>query len=105
MAVWIALAVFVLCLVGGCLLVARKGLATWRQLGRVRGQFGSELERIADATAVISVQLDRAHESSERLVEARQRLAESRARLGTQLGAVREARTAVDRLLWFLPGR
>lgn len=105
MAVWIALAVFLLCLAVGLALAVTKGARAWRAVKQTKASFGSGLDRISDATAGISAQLDRAQESQERLAAAQARLAESRARLRVQLGAVREARRAVDRMLWFLPGR
>ena len=69
-----------------------------------RGAFSDETARIAEVSEQIQVHLDRASASSERLGAVAERLAVSRAKLEVQLQAIREARHAMRRLLWFLPG-
>jgi hypothetical protein len=104
MAVWISLAFCLVGLVAGIAYVVIRGLSLWRQLKRTGGAFGEETARIADVSAQIQVHLDRADASSARLRAVAERLAVSRARLDVQVQAVREARHAMQRLLWFLPG-
>lgn len=103
-AIWIALAVLVVGVAGGIAFVVVRGLALWRQLRSTGGAVTAEVDRISAAAAEIQGQLDRAAASSVRLGEASERLARSRAQLDVQLAAVREARRAVGRLLWWLPG-
>jgi hypothetical protein len=81
-----------------------RGLALWRQFKRTGGAFSDETARIAEVSEQIQTQLDRASASSERLRVVSERLAVSRAQLDVQLQAIREARHAMRRLLWFLPG-
>ena len=104
MAVWIALAFLLAGVVLGLLYVVFRGLALWRHVKRAKAAFGAESARIAEVTADIQGQLDRASGSSARLGETSARLAVARARLAVQLEALREARHTVRRLLWFLPG-
>jgi hypothetical protein len=103
-AFWIALAVLLAGVIGGIAYVVVRGIALWRQVKRTGGAFGDEAGRISEVSAQIQGHLDRASVSSGKLAEASQRLAVSRARLDVQLGAVREARHTVRRVLWFLPG-
>ncbi len=104
MAVWIALAFSLVAVVAGLVYVVVRGLALWRQLKRTGSAFGAEADRISRVSAEIQVHLDRASASNEQLGSAAARLAASRARLDVQLQAVREARHAMRRLAWFLPG-
>jgi hypothetical protein len=104
MAVWIALAFYVVALVVGLAYAVIRGFVLWRRVKRASGAFNAETARISEVTAEIQVQLDRANASGERLGESAARLAVSRAQLDVQLQAIREARHAVRRVLWFLPG-
>jgi hypothetical protein len=104
MVVWIALAFLLLGVVAGIAYVVIRGLLLWRQVKRTGGAFSAEAERISRVSAEIEVHLERAETSKERLGEAAERLAVSRAKLDVQLQAIREARHAMRRLLWFLPG-
>jgi hypothetical protein len=104
MAVWLALAFYLLALVAGLVFVVVRGLTLWRQVKRTGSSFSSEAERISRVSAEIQEHLDRASASNERLGAAAGRLAMSRAKLDVQLQAIREARHAMQRLLWFLPG-
>jgi hypothetical protein len=104
MLVWIPLAVFVVSVVGGITFAVLRGVALWRQLKRTKGAFGSETERITRAVDEIQDHLDHAGKSNERLATAAERLRVSRAYLDVQLAAVREARGALARPFWFLPG-
>jgi len=101
---WIALAVLLVGVLGGIVFAVLRGLALWRQFKRTGRVFSAESARIADVSAEIQVHLDRASVSGARLADGTARLAVSRARLDVQLQAVREARHAMRRLLWFLPG-
>ena len=104
MALWLALAVYVVAVVGGLLYVVLRGLALWRKAKRTGGVLGAEAERISLVAAQIEVHMDRLNVSAANLEQATGRLARSRARLDVQLQAVREARETMRRLLWFLPG-
>ena len=104
MAFWIALALLLVCVVGGLVYAVVRGIALWRRIKRTGRVFSAESARIADVSAGMQVHLDRASASQKRLGEATERLATSRARLDLQLQAVREARYTMKRLLWFLPG-
>jgi hypothetical protein len=103
-AIWIALAVLVVGVAGGIAFVVVRGLALWRRMKAMGGAVTAEVDRISSVATEIQAQLDRASASSARLGEAGERLARSRARLDVQLAAVREARRAAGRLLWWLPG-
>ena len=105
MAVWIALAAFLLALAAGIAIAVYRAICTWRLLKRTGGSFTTELDRIAVVTAEIDGQLARAAASTDRLSEAQVRLRASRARLDVQLAAVREARGQLSRVFWFVPGR
>jgi hypothetical protein len=104
MEIWIALIVYAACVAGGIAYVVWRGIALWRQLKRTGSAFAAESSRIATAAGEIQSHLERASESSERLTQVNQRLAVSRAALDVQLQALREARHAVRRVLWFVPG-
>ena len=104
MAFWISLAVLLAGLVAGLVYVVFRGIALWRTVKRTGRVFGAETARIAEVSAGIQAHLDRASASNARLASAAERLAVSRAQLDVQLQAVREARHAMRRLLWFLPG-
>jgi hypothetical protein len=104
MAVWIALAFYLAALLAGLAYAVIRGLMLWRQVKRTGGSFSAEADRISRVSAEIQVQLDRASASNERLGAAAARLAVSRAKLDVQLQALREARHAIRRLAWFLPG-
>ncbi|MFN8222350.1 MAG: hypothetical protein U0R50_03770 [Gaiellales bacterium] len=101
---WIAVAVFTIGVIAGLAFAVLRGLALWRQVKRSGGAIGAEADRIGAAAASISDQLERASASSAALAEASERLARSRAQLAVQQAAIREARLAVKRALWFLPG-
>lgn len=104
MAFWISLAVLLAGVVAGLVYAVFRGIALWRTVKRTGKTFEAETARIAEASAGIQAHLDRASASNARLTAAAERLAVSRARLEVQLQAVREARHAMRRLLWFLPG-
>ena len=104
MAIWIALAVLAVGVVGGLAYAVFRGFALWRQVKRTSRTFGIETARISETSGEMQVHLDRASASQVRLQEAMDRLSLSRARLDVQLQALREARHTVGRLLWFMPG-
>jgi hypothetical protein len=104
-AIWIALAVFVVGLIAGLVFAVFRGFRLWRHAKRTGATFGQETERIARVADEIAVQLERANASSARLTEATTRLRSSAARLQVQRAAVIEARAALARTFWFLPGR
>lgn len=101
---WIALAVLAAGVVVGLVFAIVRGLRLWRQVKRTGGSFGREADRISQVAASISDQLDRAGASAEQLRAAAERLERSRAALAVQQAAIREARLAVRRTFWFIPG-
>jgi methyl-accepting chemotaxis protein len=101
---WIALIVLGLGVVAGLAFAIVRGLRLWRQFKRTSGSLAQETERISAATASIADQLERASASADELKAASERLARSRAALDIQLAAFREARQAVKRAFWFVPG-
>ena len=101
MAVWIALAAFLIALAAGITLAVYRAICTWRLLKRTGGHFTDELDRIARVTGEIDGQLARMTASTDRLSEAQVRLRASRARLEVQLAALREARGQLARVFWF----
>jgi hypothetical protein len=104
MAIWIALAVFLVGLVGGLVLAAVRGFRLWRAAKRVGGLIGAETERLARVTDEIAVHLDSANASAATLTDAANRLRVSAERLQVQRAAIVEARSALARTFWFLPG-
>jgi hypothetical protein len=105
MAVWLALALFLVALAAGLAFAAYRAVCTWRLVKRTGGSFTAELDRIARVSGEIDGHLARASASAERLAAAQDRLRASRARLDVQLAAVREARGQLARVFWFVPGR
>ena len=104
MALWLSLAAYLVTTIAGLAYAVLRALALWRQLKRTGRSFSDEAAHITDTAAEIQAHLDRASASSAKLGEASRRLAASRAALDVQLGAIREARHAVRRVLWFVPG-
>jgi hypothetical protein len=102
-AFWIALAVLVAGVIGGLAYAVLRGIALWRRVKRTGSAFSAEAARIAAVADGMQTHLDRGSASAGRLREASERLDLSRARLDVQLQAVREARHALRRTLWFLP--
>ena len=105
LAVWPALVVALVGLLGGLALAFVRGLRAWRQLKTLGTTVGKGLDDISAASAEIETHLTRAGEGSERLSAALERLRWSRARLEVLLAAVREARAAMERAVPFLGGR
>ena len=101
---WLAVVMLAVGLVAGIAFAVVRGLRLWRQLKRTGGSFTSEADRISATAASISDQLERASASAAELKAASERLERSRAALDVQLAAVHEARRAVKRAFWFLPG-
>jgi len=99
---WIALAVFLLCVVVGLAVVAVRGLEAWRQLKATKACVGGEITRIVGVTEQIEGQLAAAAASHDRLQASLKRLGASRERLQVQLAAVTEARWMLRRALPFL---
>ena len=104
MAFWFALAVLFIGIIAGIVYAVLKAIKFWRDAKRVSGTVGAEVDRVSRASERIEHHLANAEVASRRLKEAGDRLAVSRARLDVQLAAVREARTQVRRVFWFVPG-
>jgi len=104
MAVWIALAVFLVAVVIGIAFAAVRALRLYREAKRVGGVLGAEVDRINTTAAQIEEQLRKADAAKGRLEAAADRLAVSRAKLDVQLAAMREARMQLRRVFWFVPG-
>jgi hypothetical protein len=104
MAVWIAFAVLVVALVAAIAFAVVCGVVLWRQAKRTSAALGAETARIARVADEISMQLERADASGTKLSEASARLRSSVERLQLQRAAIDEARAAVRRTFWFLPG-
>lgn len=101
---WLSLAVLLIALGAGIGYVVVRGLQLWRLAKRTGALFVAESERISGVAAQMERHLADASTASTRLREASALLAESRTRLDVQLAAIREARTQVRRMLWFVPG-
>jgi hypothetical protein len=104
MVFWIALAVLVVAVVAGLAYVAIRGLQLYRDAKRAGAIFGEHMDRIEAVTREIERHMAEADASARRLTEATDRLTVSRTKLGIQLAAVREARSQVRRVFWFVPG-
>lgn len=105
MLVWVAAAVFVLGVAGGLAFAIVRGITMWRDLKRTSRAFGEHTTAITRSLDEIDGHLQRAGKSNEQLAAASERLRSSRERLAVQLAAVHEARVAMSRTFWFLPGR
>jgi septal ring factor EnvC (AmiA/AmiB activator) len=77
----------------------------WRNLKRTSRAFSAQTAAITRSLDEIDGHLQRAGKSNDQLAAAAERLRSSRERLAVQLAAVHEARVAVTRTFWFLPGR
>jgi site-specific recombinase len=105
LAVWAAVVVALVGLLGGLALAFVRGRRAWRRFKALRTTVGNGIDEIAVASAEIETHLTRAGEGSERLSAALERLRRSRARLDVLLAAVREARASMARAVPFLGGR
>ncbi len=103
-AFWISLAVLVVAVVAGLAFVVYRGICLYRRARRTADAFGEPIAHIETATASIERHVAAAEAGAARLSAAVERLSLSRARLDVQLGAVRDARQRVRRMLWFVPG-
>jgi hypothetical protein len=104
MVVWIALGVLLVAIVGGIVFAVVRGFQLYRNVKRSGSALSAEMDRISDVSLRIERQMANAEAATGRLNEATGRLATSRAQLDVQLAAVREARTQVRRVFWFVPG-
>ena len=104
MAVWIALAVLLVAVLGGIAYAAVRGFQLYRTAKRSGAVFTSEMDRISRVSEQIEHHAAAAEAAAGRLKDASGRLATSRARLDLQIAAVREARAQVRRVFWFVPG-
>ena len=102
--IWLALVVYLACLAGGATFVVVEGLGAWRGLKRTGGALSAEAARITRVVDGLPAHIERMNASTRVLRATLQRMAVSRARLDVQTRAIKEARQAVGRLLWFLPG-
>ena len=104
MVVWIALGVLLIAVVGGIAYTVIRGFQLYRDVKRGGAALSTEMERISDVSLQIERQMVNAEAATGRLQGATGRLATSRAQLDIQLAAIREARTQVRRMFWFVPG-
>ena len=104
MVFWIALGVLLVALVGGIAYAVVRGFQLYRDVKRGGAAFTSEMDRISAVSLRIERQMANEEAATGRLNDATGRLATSRAQLDVQLAAVREARTQVRRVFWFVPG-
>ena len=104
MALWIALAVLLVAVVGGIAYASVRGFQLYRNAKRSGAAFTSETDRINEVSLQIERQMAKSAAATERLQSATGRLTSSRAQLDVQLAAVREARAQVRRVFWFVPG-
>ena len=104
MVLWIALAALLVAVVGGIAYASLRGFQLYRNAKRSGSVFTSEMDRISTVTLQIEHQMAKAEAATGRLNASTGRLANSRAQLDVQLSAVREARTQVRRVFWFVPG-
>ncbi len=104
MVVWIALGLLLVAVVGGIVFAGVRGLELYRTAKRGGAALNAEMGRISDISLQIEHQMANAEDATGRLRDATERLGQSRARLDVQLAAVREARTQVRRVFWFVPG-
>jgi len=100
---WLPLGFMLVALVAGLAVAVLSGLRVWRDVKRLGGSVGEELEAVSRAAEEIEVHLGRAAAGSERLTAALEHLARSRARLDVQRAALREARASVIRAVPLLP--
>ncbi len=105
LAVWPALAIALVGLLGGLAHAFVRGRRAWRRLKTLGTMLRKHLDEITVASAEIETHLTRAGEGSERVSAALERLRRSRARLEVLQAAVREARASMERAIPFLGGR
>ena len=99
----LAALLLVICVVAGVTHAVLRALTLWRAAKKTGGEISREVEHVSAVAAQIEGQLQRAAASQERLAAATVKLGASRARLDVQLAAIREAQTAIRRLVWFFP--
>ena len=104
MVLWIALAVLLVAVVVGIAYAVVRGFQLYRDAKRAGRTIGAEVDRISAVSLQIERHAAQAETAAGRLQSATDRLAVSRARLDVQLAAIREARTQVRRVFWFVPG-
>ena len=102
--IWLALIVYLACLLGGVTFVVVEGLGLWRGLKKTGGALSAEAGRIGRVAEGLTEHIGRMNASAQALQASIARMAVSRAQLDVQLRAIKEARQTVGRLLWFLPG-
>ncbi len=102
--IWLALAIYLFLVAGGIAFAVLRGLGLWRTLKRTGGAFSAEASRITRVVDGLPMHFQRLNASTAALRAGSGRIAVARARLDVQLRAIREARQAIGRLLWFVPG-
>jgi hypothetical protein len=93
---WIALAVFLVTVLGGLAFAGLRGWRAWKTLRRVQGTVGAGMLEITNGIAGAESRLAAAGESAERLDRARAQLKESLATLTLLRTAASDARGALS---------
>ena len=101
--VWIALAFFLIALIGSSVFAARLGLQLFRDFKRFNHAVGAGLDRIDRSADRIEHHLELAAESGTRLEASLARLRASRARLNVQRAALADVRASFGRLTSLAP--
>jgi hypothetical protein len=100
---WLALIIALVLTVASAIFVTLRGLEAFRAFKRLSKAAGSELERIAAASAEIERHLALAAESGTKLEASLARLRASRARLNVLTSAIADVRETVGRVTGVMP--
>ena len=101
---WIALGIFVTGLVLGTIWVAINALRAWRRARPSLKRMTASADELTARATGLETRISALETKTAALQNDVGRLSGSLARAGVLLGAVREAKTALDRLRLFIPG-